>query len=491
MKTNDYLLLTATGAYSFLFYQQNAGINFLLFTIVYLLILLIRNKELIKQKKWCWGALLCLISASSVFVHSSALSIIANIFSLILVSAISFNTVTSSLFAFVFSGLSVFTSIVFMANDAMERWKKHDSNTTAKKGYKLVATGIVIVLSVLFFMMYQSSNPLFAENTKWINLDFISINWVLFTVFGFILLYGLFYQRSIKQVEVWENNLSLFHKPFVATADVKRYEAEHYAGVLLFVLLNAMLVVLNIGDVQTLYLGGGLPKGISHSDFVHNGVEIVILSILIATGLIMFLFRHNFTGLKQHKVLTGLVHTWILQNIIMLSSVALRNDIYIHVFSLTYMRISVYVWLYLAVIGLLLMFWKIFKQQSNWFLIKTNVAVWFTALALSTCINWDKLITNYNLSSKPLTSVDMRYLINDLSDANIPELMAITEHPNFKLINAKPTTSENGYSDNRYIPKNYRQLLVSKIEHYLTNRRNDWRSFDLCEKQIMESIYLK
>lgn len=489
MKTNDYLLLTATGAYSFLFYQQNTGINFLLFTIIFLSVLLIRNRELIKQKKWNWAASLCLISAASVFIHSSALSIIANIFSLILVAAITYNTNTSCLFAFMFSGLSVFTSIVFMANDAMERWKKHDTNTSSKKGYKIAATGIVVVLSVLFFMLYQASNPLFAENTKWINLDFISINWVLFTLFGFILLYGLFYQRTIKQVETWENNLSLNNKPFIATGDFKRYEAERYAGFLLFSLLNAMLIILNAGDVQTLYLGGGLPKGISHSDFVHNGVEIIILSILIATGLMMFLFRHDFTGVKQHKGLTLLVYIWILQNIIMLSSVAMRNNIYIHVFSLTYMRIGVYVWLCLALIGLVIMFWKIFKQQSNWYLIKTNVAVWFTVLALSTCFNWDKLITVYNLNSKPLTSVDFHYLINDLSDANIPELIAATKHPNFKFINSKSKTNPNGYSDDTYIPSSYSQLLSRKIEHYLSNRRNDWRSFDLCEKQIMESIY--
>lgn len=491
MKTNDYLLLTATGAYSFLFYQQNAGINFLLFTVIFLSVLLIRNRALIKQKKWYWAAALCLISSINVFVHSSALSIIANIFSLILVAAISFNTVTSSLFAFIFSGLSMFTSIVFMANDAMERWKKHDISTTSKRGYKLAATGIVVIVSVLFFMLYQASNPLFAENTKWINLDFISINWILFTLFGFILLYGLFYQRTIKQVETWENNLSLINKPFVATGDFKRYEAERYAGFLLFVLLNVMLVVLNVGDVQTLYLGGGLPKGISHSDFVHDGVQIVILSILIATGLIMFLFRHDFSGVKQHKGLTLLVYIWILQNIIMLSSVVMRNNIYVHVFDLTYMRIGVYVWLFLAVIGLSIMFWKILKQQSNWFLIKTNVALWFTVLAIATCVNWDKLITNYNINSKPLTSLDFRYLMDDLSDANIPELIAITKRPDFKLINKKSNASENSYIDDSYISKSYSQLLVRKIQHYLTNRRDDWRSFDLREKEIMRSIYSK
>src|SRR4051812_42838344 len=100
MKKNDYLLLTATAAYSFLFYKQNAGINFLLFTTVLLVILILKNRDVLKQKKWLWAASLCVISAVSVFVHSSALSLMANMTCLLVVSAFSCNAATSTLFSF-------------------------------------------------------------------------------------------------------------------------------------------------------------------------------------------------------------------------------------------------------------------------------------------------------------------------------------------------------------------------------------------------------
>ena len=133
-------------------------------------------------------------------------------------------------------------------------------------------------------------------------------------------------------------------------------------------------------SIQTLYFNGGLPKGVTHSDFVHSGVGVIILSIVIATSLIMFLFRKEFATVKNNKVLSAFVYLWILQNVVMLSSTAFRNQIYIHDFNFTYKRIGVYVWLVLAVLGLLIMFWKIYKKQSNWYLIRTNVAVWFTVL---------------------------------------------------------------------------------------------------------------
>lgn len=494
MKKNDYLLLTAIATYSFLFYQQNAGINFLLFNIIFLAILIIKNKNLVFQKKWNWSAALCLISASCVFIHSSGLSILANIFSLILLSALSVNIVTSSIFSFLFSCYSIASSIVFIIIDSIARLQpKAETQQTTKNGMKFLATSMVIVLSILFFIMYQSANPLFAENTKWINFDFISVQWIFFTLGGVIIIYGLFYSRSIKQIETWENKLQVSSELYSSDTNIKQYETERFAGMLLFVMLNIMLLVLNIGDIQTLYFKGGLPKGVSHSDFVHNGVSVIILSISIASSLIMFLFRKQFSIIKNNKALTIGIYGWIAQNILMLSSTAIRNQIYIQDFNFTYKRIGVYVWLFLSVIGLFITFYSIYKNRSNWFLIRTNFAVWLTCLTLSSCVNWDKLITNYNIYNKPLAQVDFYYLFS-LSDANIPELIAITKRKDFSTINSKlKNYTGNFYRQNsigeNYYNETYSELLREKIRSYLKDRNTDWKSYDLREQNIINSIY--
>ncbi len=488
MKTNDYLLLTAGGAYSFLFYQQNAGINFLLFTMVLLSVLVIKNKKLISSKKWIWSAMLCLLSSVCVFLHSSALSIMANIVSLLLVSAFSFNVATSALFSFLFGCFSVLSSLVYIVIDTIVRFQPKEDQPVSKKGYKAIATVLVFVLCILFFMMYKGSNPLFAENTKWINFDFISIQWIFFTLGGFLLVYALLYHKTIKPLEVWENNLSLSNTSFIETElNKKRTETEQYAGLLLFIVLNVMLVILNAGDIQTLYFRGGLPKNISHSDFVHNGVGLIILSIVIATSLIMFLYRKEFAEVKNNKMLSAFVYLWIFQNIVMLSSTAFRNQIYIHEFNFTYKRIGVYVWIILAAVGLVIMFWKIYKKHSNWYLIRTNISVWFSVLVLSSMVNWDKLITQYNIQNKPLAQVDFYYLFS-LSDANIPELIAVTNSPEYKALHANLKNYQADiFSRQRY--EDYGELLHDKIEHFLSGYTNDWRSFDKRDQQILESIY--
>ena len=489
MKKNDYLLLTAIATYSFLFYQQNAGINFLLFTIIFIGILIIKNKNLVYQKKWCWSAALCLISASCVFIHSSGLSILANILSLLLVAALSVNIVTSSIFSFLFSCFSVASSMVYIILDTVERLQpKSETQQTTKNGMKFLATSCVIIITILFFIMYQSANPLFAENTKWINFDFISIQWIFFTLGGTIIMYGLFYNRTIKPIENWENQLLVSSKLYVNDTNIKRYETERFAGMLLFVMLNLMLLILNIGDIQTLYFNGGLPKNISHSDFVHNGVGVIILSISIASSLIMFLFRKQFSTVKNNKALTVGIYLWIAQNILMLSSTALRNQIYIQDFNFTYKRIGVYVWLFLSVVGLMITFYTIYKNRSNWFLIRTNFAVWFTCLSFSSCVNWDKLITNYNIYNKPLAQVDFHYLFS-LSDTNIPELIAITKRKDFKTIDSKLKNYTSTFDRNYYYPITYSELLREKVKSYLKEKNTDWKSFDLREQEINNSIY--
>jgi hypothetical protein len=488
MKTNDYLLATATAAYSYLFYMQNAGINFLVFTIVFAAVLLIRNRELIRNLKWTWTLILCLTSALGVFLTSSALAIIANVFCLLLLSALTFNVRTSFIFSFLFSCYSVASAVVWTVIDLIRRIERNKETAPKARSYKGVAVAAVLFLCLIFFALYKQANPLFAENTKWINLDFISFRWIIFTIGGFFLVYGLFYHQNVPAIEGWENNLKT-HISDSSPEQSRRFETEHFAGTLLFILLNLMLVILNYGDISTIWFKGTLPKGVSHSDFVHNGVGVIILSILIATALIMYLFRKNYAEKKKGGILLKvLVYGWIIQNLVMLFSTASRNQMYIHDFNFTYKRIGVYVWIALAAIGLVLAFIKVIKDKSNWYLVKSNFALWFSVLAVSSLVNWDLVITRYNLSNKPSAQVDYYYLFS-LSDSNIPELIAVARQADFPQFKDKLKNFTHRRDD--YYHEGYMSLLREKIYHYVKDYSGDWQSYDLRDARVTASLYQK
>lgn len=489
IRSNDRLVIAATACYSILFYQQNAGINFLLFNLVFMGILLFKDKKRLYQKNWILAALMCGISATSIVFHSSALAIIANMTSLLLLSAFSFNSSTSYIFSFLFSCYSVSTSLVFVIVDAAKRTEHtEEKDQGTKSSYRYFMIFVVLLLCILFFVIYRQSNPLFAENTNWINFNFISFSWVIFTAMGFFIVYGLFYHKTILQVEEWEQALPS-HAEKGNIEKEPNYKTELSAGILLFVFLNFMLLVLNVGDINTIWFKGVLPKGINHSDFVHNGVSLIILSIVIATGLIMFLFRHNFLSFKNSGILKWLVYLWVLQNLVMLFSTACRNQLYIHDYNLTYKRVGVYVWLFLAAVGLLIAALKIYNDRSNWFLIRSNFFVWFCFLSLSSTLNWDILITRYNLNNKPLTDIDFYYLFS-LSDSNIPELLSVSKDKDFSLITShlKNYTNSSSYSFNA---KTYKSLMGEKVGHFLKDYKNDWQSWDLRDQRIMENLIKK
>jgi hypothetical protein len=143
----------------------------------------------------------------------------------------------------------------------------------------------------------------------------------------------------------------------------------------------------------------------------------------------------------------------------------------------------------LAAFGLIVTFYKILKDRSNWFLIHSNFTVWFGFLALSSILNWDVLITRYNLNNKPLTEIDFNYLFS-LSDSNIPELLEVTRNKEFKLINGelKNFKDARDYDMPNYKGKTYRHLMEMKISHYLKEYKTNWQSWDLRDQRILKSL---
>lgn len=477
MKTHDYLVALATAAFSYLFFEQQGGINFLLFNILFLGITLQRDVALIRDRNWLWAASMCIISATAVLINSGPLPIFSNIVSLLLVSAFAFRRQSSAAFSFLFSCYSIMIAPVAIISSFIKPAGEPENRSSVVL-YRVVGAMIVLALLIVFLSLYRVANPLFAVNMEWLNLEFINFPWLAFTVAGFVIVYGLYHQQTISLVENWEHSLSPHNLPDSTGASLK-LDTEKISGVALFALLNVMLLVLNAGDISTLWMGIRLPEGMSHSDFVHQGVETTILSILIAAGLMMFLFRKNFAAHRYNKLLKILVCLWIVQTFVMLISTASRNQMYILEFGLTHLRIGVYAWLLLAMIGLLLTAGKILLERSNWYLVTSNVNAWFSLLAISSLVNWDVLITRYNMNHRTVTGVDYEYLFS-LSDSNIPELIGVTELKEFPEINRSMLNPDNG--------EDFTGKLKKKITRYQQQQVSDWQSWNLADQRIKEQV---
>jgi Leucine-rich repeat (LRR) protein len=376
-------------------------------------------------------------------------------------------------------------------------WFKRKSNKIAGEYKRSFVTRFLLifipfVIALLFFFMYQSSNPLFYELTKDISFDFISAQWIFFTLGGLLLMYGFFYNSAMKIFMTLDVSTPRELSPELASkpgifGNVMRIDTENLSGIILFTLLNALLIVLNALDLNHLCFNGGLPDGITHKAFVHDAIGVLILSILFAIAILLFYFRGTLNYYTGNKTIRFLAYAWIIQNVFMIFSTAYRNHLYISESGLSYKKIGVYVYLLLCVVGLVITFIKLYKIRTNWYLFRTNAAVIYYLLVLSCIPNWDVIITNYNIYKAVIEGKKLeKYFLVDLSFKNIPQLLKLPAH----LASADDFQARDYYNSSRNVYySNFNSALDQKIYSFMKSYRGgDWQSYCMEKERVFEEI---
>lgn len=481
MKRNDWLLIASAIIFSILFYKQATGINYLLFTGLVTSLIAYFNTENIKKWQWWYYAAVTNLCGFAVFYCNSNLSVFACVLALFVFSGKSFNYKNSIIVNLSFSVGSVISSVAFVIIDYINL-RKQNVATEKKKNRKIYfGIFIALVIAIVFFALYQQANPLFKDFTKNIDLSWISIGWCLFAVWGFLVFYGLIYYREVKVFSDWDIAFDrTLENTTTESTEVKEISNNTVIALALFGILNVMLVLVNALDLTNLLGTHELPKGVYLSDFVHNAVWSLVFSIIIAVGLIMWFFKGDLNFNKQSKTLKLLVYFWILQSAVMVISAMVRNSWYVAEYQLTYLRIGVYVFLGLSLVGLLFTFLKINQTKSAWYLVRQNFEAWFLILGLCSIVNWDKLISDYNISNaKSFKALDKGYLVN-LSNANLPDLTQL-----FFKEKRESLFNETVDFQKQYEFKN----LSTRIYNFILEEKGEtWQSFNLRDKIIMERM---
>lgn len=484
MKKNDWILITSAMLYSYLFYQQSAGINFLIFTCLLIVGLLLKNKQLFYSPTWNIAALGSIVSASCIAYYGSTLALTANIISLSILSGLSISARSSVIFSLLFSAYSYVTSLIFMYFDWVERKQKEQAHTQNNYAKKIILWTVPLLVFVLFFQLYKASNPLFEQFAARINFNFISFSWIAFTLGGFILLYGFYYHKQVLEWAQFDEqgkiNLSYsVHQPILIFGKEIHLDDENFSGKLMFLLLNGLLLIVNLLDFNFIFIDHALPKNMTYSAFVHQGTGMVIASIVVAIAIILFYFRGALNFYKQSNTIKILAYLWIAQNVLMLISTAFRNELYIEAYGLTYKRIGVYVYLLLCIIGLLTTFVKILKLKSNHFLFRTNGWLFYGVLIMACVFNWDVMIASFN--SVVPKQIEKGYLVK-LSDKVLPKLFALENHNNSQqkeFVNENYVANIDDYRfDETPPPSSYEQELSRKLFDFLQKSKNaNWQSW--------------
>jgi len=419
------IIIISSILFSTLFYNQYIGLNLSIFSVLSVIVLAISNTHKFRNKITIFYTLMYLITAVLVFIQYTNLSILANIIAFTtLVGSVTESK--SSIYVQWYNG--VYTSIAGFLHrrflkQTIEEKKTSKRNIDVLHLVKLV--GIPLVFIIIFIVLYKNGNPIFNDIISKINFNFINLQWLLFTVLGYYLFSNIFKPvqvDSATNLDLQTGNI--LYKP--DTFSTEAIEKEKQLGIILLLLLNILIVFYLTTDIISLTTTRPTDASV-YSSQVHNGINTLIASIIIAIVIILYFFRGNLNFFKDNKNLKNLAYTWIFLNTTLVIIIAIKNYEYIASFGLTYKRIGVNIYLFLTFIGLITTFLKVSKIKNLWFLFRINTQIAFVLLILFSFVNWDYSITKYNINHAP--SLDLNYLIN-LSNNNAVLLNEYRESAN-------------------------------------------------------------
>jgi hypothetical protein len=278
----------------------------------------------------------------------------------------------------------------------------------------LVAWLVPLTVSAIFLALFSSANPLIEDRLMQIDLRalFALINgWRLaFWLLVACLVWPLIHRR-IKSRPARESTPALTGA--ASTSDLD-YLLGPPAITRSLVLFNALFALQTALDLTYLWGGAALPDGMSYASYAHRGAYPLITTALLAAGFVLLAMRPGGPA-EGSKLIRPLVLVWIAQNILLVISSIFRLDLYIAVYSLTYLRLAAFIWMGLVAAGLVLILVQIMWRKSNAWLLTANAISLVLALYGCCFLNAPWLVATYNVEHSREVSgtgqnLDWRYL---------------------------------------------------------------------------------
>lgn len=485
MKIRDILIAIGAVVFSILFYQQWAGINYSLFSILLVVGLAIAQPSVVKNSRWWWCVAAVLFSAISMALYGSTLAFISLILSWLLLSAFTYRPKDSAVLNFAQAGFSVLLSVPH----SIRGWFLKGGRNTKKGGINTnhwYIYVLVVVIVIVFIVLYAQASSAFSEVLSKIDLSFISIGWIVTTLLGFIVCTILIRHRRIKHIDLLERKwatplIALLYQP--SPEHTEKQTVERKAGGLLLLLLNIVLLAVNASDIVFLSEGVELNTRTSFSELVHQGVGALIASIVFAVVILLFFFRGQLNFDEKAKTLYFLALLWIAQNLILVATSGIKNSLYIEFFGgLTYKRIGVYYYLLLSIIGLIVTGYKLYAKKPNWFLMRTNFTLFFGILIASSIVNWDSVITNYNMQQAEAKG----------KDPDIHYMTRLSNHNLIQLVDWAEEAKANPYKTHQ-LSKSQIENLSDNIAHkthwFIKDfKSRDWQSWNYQDQKTYNYV---
>lgn len=416
--------------FDFLFWEEKLGLNALLFTFIWTGSLLWAFPEARSSRRFYVVAASMLLSAIMTTWHNSGAAKLAWAISAMCTAGFAQERqIRFLLYAWMQYLYSVVFSYAALGQSLFQGdsvWQKQ--GRTARRALNLSVMPLLVV--IVFYFIYLSANAKFAELSgrfwrqvaELLSFD-ISLAHVFFCLIALLVCGGALWSRK----EEWREPASHFLQRIRRTAgqghrldfQTAGLRTEYGQSILLLAMLNVLLFIVNLTDVFYVWFGFDAEAQYDLKSYVHMGTYILIASILVAMGVLFYIFRNNLNFYPRNRSLKHLAAAWLIQNGILAVSVAVRDWRYIDFHGLAYKRIGVFLFLLLVFTGLITLWMRIRDRRNNYWLWSCNSWAFYGLMLGNACVNWDVVITRYNLSGRPRSTVDVSHMILGMSNKNL------------------------------------------------------------------------
>ena len=393
------LILVSSLIFTLLFYDESVGVNLAIFGLVLTGIICYFFQDRFTSRSHLLLVIASVLSCMAFAWYGDFVSFLALALSIIFLQFKTQETDLKIVQVFPLIFLNGITSLGRMLMFTQWLPKREIKNDFAKK---MIAYFVIPAVFVgLFFAVYAFGSDHFSALFTDYYLDVNFLQLILIALLGFYISFTFwnywipeicYEKKSFLDNEFNDENAIRNQRTF-SFLDL---DFERRSGEITLVLLNALLLVFIVTYNYEQFFEVVEKSKLSAA--THERVNAVIFSIVMAVGVIMFYFKGGFNFDEKTKNLKRLSKIWILLNGILIISTIIKNSEYVSFFGLTYKRLGVYAFLFLAVIGLFFAFSKITKQKTNAYLFNQMVWYFYGTILLCSYVNWGNLITNYNIS---------------------------------------------------------------------------------------------
>lgn len=476
--------------YSYLFYNQELGLNFLVFEFSILALLIYFKQLNFKNNKIQFALVGFCISILSFIWNYSVFALVVNvIFAIYLIGVISYPQVKNHFYGIIIGLYSMSLSLIELFKNISLSAKS--SNRFLQNIWRTKIYLIPIIISIIFIAIYRNSSTYFNSIINTIEkytidnipnlFEHIDGQWLLLFMVGVIYSGFVFLRSRHNDLVNYDLNSSdhiiRTKKSFFFDYKPNALQTEAKLGVLLLIVLNLMLMILNSIDIYWVWFNFTW-NGTILKQFVHEGTYLLIFSVLLSIAIVLYYFRANQNFNPKINSLKRLSIMWIAQNIILCISVGIRNYWYIDYFNLAYKRIGVIIFLIITIYGLYTVYLKVKSKKSFSYLLSKNTLSILVILLFFSLFNWDIIIAKYNFNNAHKAYLHLEYM-HSLGNKAIPYIdKPIEEINNLKIQQKLLFKFDTNYmSAEEYINK----IALKKSEFLRVDENKDWRSWNYAE----------